>query len=247
MDRRIQQQRQMTSQGGSRRATPQSRTPAGQGDRWPLNNGCWGRGRGGAQKVCTKIRQIKQNNSSNKKKHSNNNNNSSSNNSNCNNNQQTKTLALKQHQQQQLQQQHARRDHRTTQSRNHWHGLPIETPREGNNFAAAIVDWPPASQQHASVPQGPICSHNSTFCFSEPEVVDQTYYLTQSQCTDTRPTSPTADPFTPATWQGSHRNTIFKVTGMTRCGLSTAKAGIESRSPAPDTNALPLGQGGDKN
>ena len=35
------------------------------------------------------------------------------------------------------------------------------------------------------------------------EVADQTFYLTQSQYTDTGPTSPSTDPITPGAWQGS--------------------------------------------
>ena len=38
----------------------------------------------------------------------------------------------------------------------------------------------------------------------EIEVADPTFYLTQSQYTDTRPTSPSADPVTLGAWQGSH-------------------------------------------
>ena len=53
-----------------------------------------------------------------------------------------------------------------------------------------------ASQQHASVSQGMICSHNCTCCHTEIQVADQTFHLTQSQY-DTRPTSPSADPITP--------------------------------------------------
>ena len=53
------------------------------------------------------------------------------------------------------------------------------------------------SQQQASVFQGRICSDNFTCCHTEIEVADQTFYLTQSQYTDTGPTSPTADPITP--------------------------------------------------
>ena len=60
------------------------------------------------------------------------------------------------------------------------------------------------SQQQASVSQGRICSDNFTCCHTEIEVADQTFYLTQSQYTDTGPTSPSADPITPGAWQGSH-------------------------------------------
>ena len=65
------------------------------------------------------------------------------------------------------------------------------------------------SQQHASVSQGRICSDNFTCCHTEIEVADPTFYLTQSQYTDTGPTSPSADPLTPGAWQGSHWNASF--------------------------------------
>ena len=45
---------------------------------------------------------------------------------------------------------------------------------------------------------------------AEIEIADQTFDLTQSQYTDTRPTSPSADLMTPGTWQGSHWSAIFK-------------------------------------
>ena len=65
------------------------------------------------------------------------------------------------------------------------------------------------SQQHASVSQGWICSDNFTYCHTEIEVADQTFHLTQSQYTDTRPTSPSTDPITPGAWQGSHWSANF--------------------------------------
>ena len=65
------------------------------------------------------------------------------------------------------------------------------------------------SQQHASVSQGRICSDNFTCCHTEIEVADQTFHLTQSQYTDTWPTSPNTDPITPGAWQGSHWSTNF--------------------------------------
>ena len=58
------------------------------------------------------------------------------------------------------------------------------------------------SQQQAGVSQGRICSDNFTCCHTEIEVADQTFYLTQSQYTDTGPTSPSA-------WQGSHWSANF--------------------------------------
>ena len=65
------------------------------------------------------------------------------------------------------------------------------------------------TQQQASVSQGRICSDNLTCCHTEVEVADQTFYLTQSQYTDTGPTSPSADPITPGAWQGSHWSVNF--------------------------------------
>ena len=72
------------------------------------------------------------------------------------------------------------------------------------------------SQLQASVSQGRICEDNFTCCHTEIEVADQTFYLTQSQYTDTGPISPSADPITPGAWQGSHWSANFEVTGMTR-------------------------------
>ena len=66
------------------------------------------------------------------------------------------------------------------------------------------------SQQQASVSQGRICSDNFTCCHTEIEVADQTFYLTQSQYTDTGPTSPSADPITPAPGRVATGMPIFK-------------------------------------
>ena len=41
------------------------------------------------------------------------------------------------------------------------------------------------------------------------EVADPTFYLTQSQYTDTGTTSPSADHIMPGAWQGSHWSAIF--------------------------------------
>ena len=46
------------------------------------------------------------------------------------------------------------------------------------------------SQQHSSVSQGRICLDNCTYCHIEIEVADQTFYLNQSQYTDTGPKVP---------------------------------------------------------
>ena len=101
------------------------------------------------------------------------------------------------------------------------------------------------SQQQASVSQGPICSHNFTCCHTEIEVADQTFYLTQSQSTDTGPTSPSVDPITPGAWQGSHWSANF----LSHWYDSTPKKSWRKRdsNPGPsalEADALPLGQRG---
>ena len=51
---------------------------------------------------------------------------------------------------------------------------------------------------------------NKCTCFNtEIQVAGQIFYLTQSQYTDTGPTSPSSDPITPGEWHGSHRSTNF--------------------------------------
>ena len=95
------------------------------------------------------------------------------------------------------------------------------------------------TQQHASVSQGRICSDSFTCCHTEVEAANQTFYLTQSQYTDTGPTSPGADPITPGTWQGVP---ILKslVSGMTRPGKKKTRRKRDSKpgSSALETDAL---------
>ena len=67
------------------------------------------------------------------------------------------------------------------------------------------------SLQHVSVSQGRICSDNITCCQTEVEIADQTCHLTQSQYTDTGPTTHSTDPITPGAWQDSHWSTSFEV------------------------------------
>ena len=71
-----------------------------------------------------------------------------------------------------------------------------EVPLCPNDKACLLVACL-TSQQHASVSQGWICSDNFTCCHTEIEVADQTFHLTQSQYTDTGPTSPSTDPTAP--------------------------------------------------
>ena len=81
------------------------------------------------------------------------------------------------------------------------------------------------SQQHANVSQGRICF----MCHTGIEVADQTFHLTQSQYTDTRPTRPSSDSIIPGAWQGSHWSTNFEVTGMTRPLANPGASGIRTR------------------
>ena len=85
-----------------------------------------------------------------------------------------------------------------------------------------------------------------TCCHTETEVADQTFYLTQSQYTDTGPTSPSADPTMPGAWQGSHWSGNFEVTGMTGPGKNPVASGIRTRDlPLSRRTLLSLGQRGE--
>ena len=70
-----------------------------------------------------------------------------------------------------------------------------------------------------SVSQGRICSDNFTCCHTQMQVADQTFHLTQSQYTDTGPTSPCSDPITP----------VASVTGMTRPRKNPGTSVIRTR------------------
>ena len=82
-------------------------------------------------------------------------------------------------------------------------------------------------------------SDNFTCCHTEREVADQTFHLTQSQHTDTKPTSPSAGPITPGAWQGSHWSANFEVTGVTRPRkTSRRKRDSDPGSSAVEVNSL---------
>ena len=91
------------------------------------------------------------------------------------------------------------------------------------------------SQQHASVSRGRICSDNYTCCHTEIDVADQTFYLTQSQHTDTGLTSHSTDPTMPGAWQDSHWSANFEVTGMTR---PRKKKSLRKRDSNPGSSVL---------
>ena len=73
-------------------------------------------------------------------------------------------------------------------------------------FACRLLNIP---AKYASVSKGRICTDKFTCCHTETDVADQAFYLTQSQYTDTGPTSCSADPIMPGAWQGSHWNANF--------------------------------------
>ena len=69
---------------------------------------------------------------------------------------------------------------------------PVETLLQTADIVlptGLIVGWL-RSRQHASVSQGWIYTENYTCCHTEKEVAGQTFYLIQSQYTDSGPTSP---------------------------------------------------------
>ena len=97
------------------------------------------------------------------------------------------------------------------------------------------------SQQHASLSQGLIFSHNSVCCHTEKEVPDQTCYLTQLQHTDTRQTSPRADPMRPGAWQVATGVPIFQsLVWLIPDKNPMGKVGTK-RSAALEVDILPLG------
>ena len=118
--------------------------------------------------------------------------------------------------------------------------IPLPPPPEDKESQARLTNEPLSvrvvlfvgcltSQQQASVSQGRICLDNFTCCHTEIEVADQTFYLTQSQYTDTGPTSPSADPISPGVWQGSRWSANFEVTGMTRPRKNPGASGTRTR------------------
>ena len=114
------------------------------------------------------------------------------------------------------------------------------TAKRRGSFVACLTP-----QQNANVFQGQICSHNATCCHTETEVADQTFHLTQSQYTDTVPTSPSTDPITPGAWQSSHWSANFEVTGMTRPRKNPGSSGNRTRDlPLSRRTPEPLGQRG---
>ena len=75
----------------------------------------------------------------------------------------------------------------------HWTS-PMWT--SGIRFACCLLNVPAA----CLCSSGQICSDNFMCCHTDRGVAVQTFHLTQSQYTDTEPTSPSTDPIEPGTW-----------------------------------------------
>ena len=71
-------------------------------------------------------------------------------------------------------------------------------------------------------------------CYTEIEVADQTFHLTQSQYTDTGPTSPSTDPITPGAWQGSQ----WSSNSLSHWYNSTPKKSRRKRGSNPGSSTL---------
>ena len=99
--------------------------------------------------------------------------------------------------------------HRCIQTPMHALSLSFWCPSTSLRTSFVLFVGCSSSQQHASVSQGRICTDNFTCYHTEIEAADQTFHLTQSQYTDTGPTSPSADPITPGAWQSSHWSANF--------------------------------------
>ena len=91
------------------------------------------------------------------------------------------------------------------------------------------------SQQHASGSQGRICTDNFTCCHTKIKVADQTFYPTQSQYTDTGPTSPSTDPITPGAGRVATGVPIFKSLDPRKI---PAQTGFETRILSLEADAL---------
>ena len=86
------------------------------------------------------------------------------------------------------------------------------------------------SQQHASVSQGRICSDKFTCCHTEIETADPTFYLTQSQYTDTGLTSPQRLPHNARRLAGSPLECQFLSHRYDSTRKNPGAGGIEPRT-----------------
>ena len=102
---------------------------------------------------------------------------------------------------------------------------PEKMPNDALKFVGCLT-----SHHHASVSQGRICSDNFTCCHTEIEVADQTFHLTQSQYTDTGPTSPNTDPTTVQWYDSTLENSPRKRDSNPRSSAHEADALINRPS-----------------
>ena len=84
-----------------------------------------------------------------------------------------------------------------------------DDPSEHRAFVCWLIGCLTSHNMLYGVSQRRICSDNFSFCQTEVDVADQICYLTRSHYTDIRPTSPSADPITPGSWQGSRWSASF--------------------------------------
>ena len=94
--------------------------------------------------------------------------------------------------------------HRAQHTTNELFRNPKGRPLVTNSSSAKLTAYELCLFVGCLTSQGRICTDNFTCCHTEIEAADQTFHLTQSQYTDTGPTSPSADPITPGAWQGIH-------------------------------------------
>ena len=78
--------------------------------------------------------------------------------------------------------------------------------RESNKNNNLFVSWLLNAPATCECISGTDLLRQCTCCHTEREAEDQTLYFTQSQYTDT---GPTTDPISPGTWQGSHWSANF--------------------------------------
>ena len=109
-------------------------------------------------------------------------------------------------------------------------GFPLPVSSGLGGHSASVVVRLLHVTATSSVSQGPIYSGKLTCCHTEIEVVDQIFYLTKSEYTDTGPASPSADPISRGAWQGNHRICQFLKHWYDSARKNpTAQAGLEPR------------------
>ena len=96
----------------------------------------------------------------------------------------------------------------------------------------SVLLRPPTKQVCLFV--GGLLNVSATCRHTEIEVADPTFHLTQSQYTDTGPTSPSTDSITPGVWHGSHWSVNF----FSHWYDSTPEKSRRKRESNPGSSAL---------